>query len=1372
MAGIELATAYITLAVETSGITRQVWKAFDGADKVAAATGRSMGAGMSKAFEQTKPDVERLAASYERSQQRMETASRRAAQQEENLARKVEIANQEKQNAVEKYGEGSIQAMKATDKLALAEQKLEAASIRAEAEQDKLRKQTEGLSRELEDAQISARDLGKGFDNTADQASDFGKAYDDIAKKIVKAGEKSAKTEEDLARKVEIAARAKAQAVSKYGEDSLEALRATDKLASAEERLETAAQEATREHDKLSIELGDVERAARDMGVEFSRADDSFDPDNVTRGFREVRSGADITGRAMESEFGAANKDIRHDSSLTSDHVVEEFREAGRKGGDGLSKGLGDGLTSWKSSFLGNFLSDLVRDIFSTVVNVSKEAIEMASEGEQAAGGVDAVFKEFAGQINQAAATAAMDLGLSEIKYQELVVPIGSMLKNQGIDDFADQTQGLIELGADLAAMYGGSTDSAVGAISALLRGEQDPIERYGVNIKKSAINNRMAEKGWDNLTGAALEQAEAMVRLELLYEQTADAQGQFGREAETNQGKAVRATAKLEDAQRRFGDFLMPFQTEVYTFLADDLVPLLENYVIPAVGGVIDLFKGEFNADLWGKLGIIEDDLRVQTLMDTRNTIEGIFDLFVKDTFNEDVWGKLGVKEDDPRIQTLIQLKENLEAVGTAIKDGWERNVKPSLGRLGEAVEGLRNDAVGPILEDFGGLFMDKWSEWTPALEENIGQISGIISGRLDTISETIETVTDTITLLWDLFGDDILYMTGIVFDDLARKFGAGLDVLEGLLLAVTGIMSGDWGKFSEGMGLITSGMWEAIKSQFKLTADWLGINVEGIKDTVTTKWNALKDNVVEASEKLAAGVGVAWDKVKALAAKPINFVIREVYNNGVKKLIDGVIGVFGGDPLPEMREIRVTEAATGGVLPGFTPGRDVHTFISPTGGILRLSGGEAIMRPEWTREVGGPAAVERMNRAAMGFASGGVWPAPGTVTSPYGFRVGPFNGPELHDGIDIANALGTPIVSALAGIVTQAGWNGGYGNYVAIDHGGFNTFYAHLQGFNVAVGDFVKAGQLIASMGSTGWSTGPHLHFGTSLGDPMQILSGNIPEGAGGGIFADLVNFPGKIADFIGQLRDMGDTSWAKAISGATRHSLSKVVDWFKEKLTSWLPTFGGVTGGDFNQWWNEAIAIAGPSWSKYRNAVATVARHESGMNPNAVNNWDSNAMAGTPSKGLLQFIEPTFRAYAWPGRNNWLNPVDQILAFFRYVPARYGSIQNHPGLRSMLTGGSYRGYWQGTDSALPGPAWVGERGPELVVSKQLRRMRGGEQVIPVNQFAGTHTCTIPDRMTLVAEDGSFMGLFRTVAGDVVRESFASSSPGAVTSRFGVGR
>jgi murein DD-endopeptidase MepM/ murein hydrolase activator NlpD len=102
--------------------------------------------------------------------------------------------------------------------------------------------------------------------------------------------------------------------------------------------------------------------------------------------------------------------------------------------------------------------------------------------------------------------------------------------------------------------------------------------------------------------------------------------------------------------------------------------------------------------------------------------------------------------------------------------------------------------------------------------------------------------------------------------------------------------------------------------------------------------------------------------------------------------------------------------------------------------------------------------------------------WPAQGILTSGYGWRWG-----RMHHGIDIAGPIGTPIVAAADGVVITSEWHsGGYGNLVEIEHpDGSITLYAHNSENRVEVGQVVKQGELIAFMGSTGYSTGPHLHF-----------------------------------------------------------------------------------------------------------------------------------------------------------------------------------------------------------------------------------------------------------------------------------------------------
>ncbi len=122
-------------------------------------------------------------------------------------------------------------------------------------------------------------------------------------------------------------------------------------------------------------------------------------------------------------------------------------------------------------------------------------------------------------------------------------------------------------------------------------------------------------------------------------------------------------------------------------------------------------------------------------------------------------------------------------------------------------------------------------------------------------------------------------------------------------------------------------------------------------------------------------------------------------------------------------------------------------------------------------------------------------LWPASGEVSSPYGLRWG---GSDFHPGIDIANDYGTPIIAAASGTVTDAGWNsGGYGNMVDIDHGnGIWTRYGHAEAVVVSAGETVQKGQIIAYMGSTGFSTGPHLHYEVhvngELVNPILYLAG----------------------------------------------------------------------------------------------------------------------------------------------------------------------------------------------------------------------------------------------------------------------------------------
>ncbi len=176
---------------------------------------------------------------------------------------------------------------------------------------------------------------------------------------------------------------------------------------------------------------------------------------------------------------------------------------------------------------------------------------------------------------------------------------------------------------------------------------------------------------------------------------------------------------------------------------------------------------------------------------------------------------------------------------------------------------------------------------------------------------------------------------------------------------------------------------------------------------------------------------------------------------------------------------------------------------------------------------------------------------------------------------------------------------------------------------------------------------------------------------------------------------------------INGLTNKDMGKFIK-------KWIGSITGSVSGDLSGWLTAAIAITGTPMS-YLPALESIAMHESGGNPKAINLWDINAIEGHPSKGLMQMIDSSFSRYAIPGLGDIWNPVANAAASIRYMIGTYGSIANVPGIRSMMHGGGYVGYIDGTDNAKRGFAALSENGePELVVGKQYRYFEGGEQVV----------------------------------------------------------
>lgn len=162
-------------------------------------------------------------------------------------------------------------------------------------------------------------------------------------------------------------------------------------------------------------------------------------------------------------------------------------------------------------------------------------------------------------------------------------------------------------------------------------------------------------------------------------------------------------------------------------------------------------------------------------------------------------------------------------------------------------------------------------------------------------------------------------------------------------------------------------------------------------------------------------------------------------------------------------------------------------------------LEAAEALLaanEAEFNQVLASIEAIENSNRPSRGdsptssgstgsttVSKDGMYSITGTkysITSPFGYRTSPISGKsEFHNGIDIGAPYGAPVYSLKDGTVTYSGWMDGYGNVVVVNHGDISTLYAHNSSLDVSVGQSVSGGQQIAKVGSTGWSTGPHIHF-----------------------------------------------------------------------------------------------------------------------------------------------------------------------------------------------------------------------------------------------------------------------------------------------------
>ncbi|MFF9647887.1 peptidoglycan DD-metalloendopeptidase family protein [Streptomyces sp. NPDC014622] len=577
-----------------------------------------------------------------------------------------------------------------------------------------------------------------------------------------------------------------------------------------------------------------------------------------------------------------------------------------------------------------------------------------------------------------------------------------------------------------------------------------------------------------------------------------------------------------------------------------------------------------------------------------------------------------------------------------------------------------------------------------------------------------------------------------------------------------------GDAKKAFDALGKAVKHLWDsAVKPVFNWIADkakWL--YEKGVQPHLKDIRKAV-DLMAIGFEQAKKDIKKSWDQLKNIAKEPVKFIIEHVYNKGIVPLWNGVASITGAKTL---KPIDVEKFHTGGIMSGYSPGRDDR--------LIAVGGGEAVMRPEWTRAIGadrinawnaaarsgGVGGVQRaiasgtpafadggivgwvkdkasdagkflsgaldfldpsklfdkakglakstmepilttpwaksvakmplkmltdMKDMVTGFFSGGggsgQWIKP--VNAGYGTRFGAAGSmwsSGHHTGIDFPAAVGTAIKAVAGGRVTTAQGGGPYGNHVMVNHGGgLSSLYAHMTRILTSVGKTVRQGQTIGTVGATGNTTGPHLHLEARVNgravDPMSYLTGGGGGGNGGS----------------------GVARWRSTVLQALN-------------MTGNPASYADVTLRRMNQ--------------------------ESGGNPRAVNNWDSNARAGYPSTGLMQLIRPTWQRYAGQmiKKGPFLNgvsvdPLANIFASMRYAKSAYGSLPaayNRPG--GYDSGGYLMPGWT--------PVFNGTGKPEPVFTS------GQWDAIRANAQRGSAPTTITADVKVFVGDREITDIVRT--------------------------
>lgn len=287
-----------------------------------------------------------------------------------------------------------------------------------------------------------------------------------------------------------------------------------------------------------------------------------------------------------DKAFYTAWAEIAPDFSGFGRKVDQGFKDAlepaGRKGGEDAGRGVQGGMLASVGRLAGPLAAAFgALKLGELIGSTIREGITQANDLDQTVSAIRTVFGDASGDIEQFAKDAVQGLGITQQQALEASQMFGVFGKAAGLSgkDLSGFSNQLGGLGADLAAFYGGDVQTALDAISAGLRGESEPLRQYGVLLDDATLKARAMSMGIFDGTGTLTQQQRVLAAQAEILAQTADAQGQAGREADSFDGQLKRLTAGWESVVTTIGQLFLPIATQVVTFLNANVIPAVQGF-------------------------------------------------------------------------------------------------------------------------------------------------------------------------------------------------------------------------------------------------------------------------------------------------------------------------------------------------------------------------------------------------------------------------------------------------------------------------------------------------------------------------------------------------------------------------------------------------------------------------------------------------------------------------------------------------------------------------------------------------------------------------------------------------------------------------